>query len=75
MSKFDRRVCCRFGLGPLALAAALVLMASAGAVRSDEPLSTASLDELTSFRLPFLQDGDGGGEASDHWDVSSPAGC
>lgn len=72
MSKFDRRVCCRFGLGQFALATALVAVVSAGAVRADEPLSTASLDELTSFRLPFLQDGDGGGEASDHWDVSSP---
>ncbi len=70
MSKFDRHVSCRFGLGQLMLAAALVLMASAGAVRADEPLSTASLDELTSFRLPFLQDGDGGGE--EDWDVSGP---
>ncbi len=71
MSKSDRRVCCRFGGGQFALATALVVVASAGTVRADEPLSTASLDELTSFRLPFLQDGDGGGGEED-WDVSGP---
>ena len=30
MSKFDRRVCCRFGLGQFALATALVVVASGG---------------------------------------------
>ncbi|MCH8880721.1 MAG: hypothetical protein IID34_12680 [Planctomycetes bacterium] len=71
MSKSHRCLSSRFGLGRITLAAALVLMASAGVVRADEPLSTASLDELTSFRLPFPQDGDGGGGEED-WDISGP---
>ncbi len=75
MSKSGRRVTCRFGLGQSTLAAALVLMASAGAVRADEPLSTASLDELTSFRLPFYQEDGGGQGASEdplNWDLAGP---
>ncbi len=71
MSKSDRRICCRFGLSQFTFAAALILAASAGAVRADEPMSTSSPDVLTSFRLPYLQEGDGGGGEGD-WNISGP---